>query len=234
MASMARQYVRAMRDEMKLFAAWPIGTNIQLGDVGFLSRRGKLFERRTALAEFKVEAPSRRASQPTDVDITLGRSLDIRFKASGTAAPPGSLLTSADVGVSIAFGRGRSTIVRAHTVESSITSLHNLEADLIRVSNDPAIGWHRGYVVVTAVYESTGTTVLLSAGKRSKIDITARAGMAVPFDLADASIGLSAVTGCEKLITALAKPGFVPFFQVHHLIGYHRGEIRLWLYLRSA
>ena len=54
MANMASRYGKAVRDEIEVFAAWPIGTQVRTGDVGFLSRRGKLFERWGDLAQFGI------------------------------------------------------------------------------------------------------------------------------------------------------------------------------------
>ena len=228
MANLARRYATAVRDETDLFAAWPIGTTIQIGDVGFLSRRGKLFERRTNLTAFGIAIKTQQASQATDLDVRDAHKLKMQFKAAGDVPPSGSALAKADVGISIAFGWGSSVVVRAHTIESSISDLQTLEAALIQISGDRR--WHPKFVVVTTTYQSTGTTVLLSRGWGSNIDIKASSTLAVPFDLADASLGLSSFAGSQKFISALAKPGFVPFFQVHHLIGVNRGQPQLWLY----
>lgn len=230
MASMARLYGTAVRDEIKLFTAWPIGTNISLGDVGFLNRRGKLFERRTNLANFNVKFGVKKGTTTADFDITLASYFKTQFKAAGSAPPVGSSLLTTDVGVAIGFGQGSSVVVRAHTLESSIDDLQKLEADLIRVSTDAKSRWNSKFVVVTAAYESSGTTVLLSNGKEASLDITARAGVAIPFDLADVNVGLSAASGSSKFISALARTNFVPFFQVHHVVGQYWGPLRLELY----
>ena len=234
MASMARRYTTAVRDETKLFAAWPIGTSVALGDVGFLSRRGKMFDRRSNLSNFNIPISERVAKNLTGIDVTLARGLKMRFKASGAVPPPGSMLTPADVGVSLAFGRRSSVVVRARCRETAIENLHELEAAVLAVSADPNARWHRDFVIVTSIYESLGTTVFLASGRKLMVDITAGAGVEVPFHLADARIGLSAVAGSDKFISALAEPGFVPFFGTHHLIGHAQGAPRLSLYGRAA
>ncbi len=230
MASMAGHYGTSVRDEIKLFTAWPIGTRVELGDVGFLHRRGKLFERRANLGNFGVKYSVSKAANTTDFDFALSRNLRMKFKGAGEPPPVWSSLLSTDVGVAIGFGRGTSVIVQAHTIESAIDNLQGLESDLIRVSTDAKSRWHREFVVVTAVYESTGTTVLLSSGKEASVDITASAAIGVPFDLAGVNLGLSAAYGSKKLVSALARTGFVPFFQIHHLIGQFWGSPRLDLY----
>ncbi|HUS11254.1 MAG TPA: hypothetical protein VMZ30_12380 [Pyrinomonadaceae bacterium] len=230
MASMAKMYGTAVRDEIKLFTAWPIGTNISLGDVGFLTRHGKLFERRTNLANFDTTFGVKKGTTTTDFDITLARDFETRFKAAGNAPLAGSSLLTTDVGVAIGYGEGSSVVVRAHTVESSIDDLQKLEADLIRVSTDAGSRWHSNFVVVTTVYESTGTTIILSSGKKTNLDIKARADVAIPFDLADVNVGLAAASGSSKFISALARTNFVPFFQAHHIAGRYWGPLRLELY----
>lgn len=230
MASMAGHYGTSVRDEIELFAAWPIGTKIELGDVGFLSRHGKLFERRANLTDFGVKYPIRKASNTTDFDFALARGFRMEFKGAGDPPPLWSSLLSTEVGVAIGFGRGTSVVVRAHTIESAIDNLQTLEDDLVRLSTDAKSHWHKKFVVVTAVYESSGTTILLSSGKQSSVDITASAGIAVPFDLADVKLGLSAAYGSRRLVSALARTGFAPFFRIHHLTGQFWGQPRLDLY----
>jgi len=230
MANMARMYGTAVRNEINLFTTWPIGTKISLGDVGFLSRDGKLFERRTNLAGFGTRFGVKKGTTTTDFDITLARNFQTRFKAAGHAPIAGSALLDTDVGVAIGYEKGSSVVVRAHTLESSIDDLQNLEADLIRVSTDAGARWHRNFVVVTTVYESTGTTIILSSGKKTNLDIKARADVTIPFDLADVNVGLAAASGSSKFISALARNDFVPFFQAHHIVGHYFGPLRLELY----
>lgn len=223
-------YGTSIRDEIKLFAAWPIGTHVELGDVGFLSRKGKLFERRANLRDFGVTFSATTATGVTDFDISLARDFQMQFKASGDPPPVWSSLLSTEVGVAIGFGRGSSVVVRAHTVESAIDNLQKLEAELIRIAANPTSRWHREFVVVTAVYKSTGTTILLSSGKSANVDITANAGVGVPFDLAGVNLGLSAAHGTQKLVSALAKKDFAPFLQIHHITGRFWGPPQLDLY----
>ncbi len=223
MGNMARFYGAAVRDEIELFAAWPIGTQLRLGDIGFLTKEGKLFERWRNLSDLGIRFASLKAKSLTDFDFTIGKQVAVRFKAAGDAPLPGCMLADAEVGVSIAFGRSSSILVVAHTKEESIKDLQELETDLIGIASDKSKKWKRDYVVVTAAYESVGTTVILSSGRSSTLDIKANAGVSTPFDLADAQIGLGASTRCQKLLKALARPGFVPFIRVHHLIK-GRGE----------
>ena len=230
MANIAGHYGTSVRDEINLFTAWPIGTTVKLGDVGFLSRRGKLFERRANLNDFGVKFPVNKATNTTDFDIAIARDFRMEFKGAGEPPPVWSSLLSTEVGVAIGFGSGTSVVVRAHTIESAIDNLQNLENDLVRVSTDPESRWHRKFVVVTAIYESTGTTILLSNGKESNVDITANAGINIPFDLADVKLGLSAAYGSRKLVSALARTGFAPFFRIHHITGHFWGSPRLDLY----
>lgn len=230
MANITNHYGTSIRDEIKLFAAWPIGTHVELGDVGFLSRKGKLFQRRANLRDFGITFSAVTATNVTDFDISLARDFQMQFKASGAPPPVWSSLLSTEVGVAIGFGRGSSVVVRAHTIESAIDNLQKLEADLIRVATDPTSRWNRKFVIITAVYKSTGTTILLSSGKKANVDITANAGVGVPFDLADINLGLSAAYGTRKLVSALAKKDFAPFFQIHRLTGLLWGPPQLDLY----
>ena len=234
MASMARRYTAAIRRETKLFAAWPIGTNVSLGDIGFLSRRGKMFERRTKLSDFNISYAQRVATNQTSIDVTLARGFKMHFQAAGEAPLPGSMLTLADVGVSLAFSKRSSVVVRARCTETAIDNIHELEAAVLVTSAEPDSRWHRDFVVVTSIYESQGTSVFLSRGRKTMVDLTAGAGVEIPFHLADASIGLSAVAGSDKFISALAESGFVPFFSTHHLIGHAEGAPRLSLYGKAA
>ena len=229
--SMARLYGTTVRDRLELLTTWPIGgVTTSLGDVGFLSRRGKLFQRRTNLEKFGIKFNVKKAAGISDHEIKLGRDLQIRFKASGKAPPPGSSLLDTDIGFAIALGRGSSVIVRAHTIESSIDDLQQLEADLIRVSSDATARWHRNFVVVTSISESNGTTVILSNGKETNVDIVARAAVAGPLDLADVNAGLSIASSSSDLISVLAQANFVPFLKVHRLKGRYWGPLRLSLY----
>lgn len=230
MKSMARLYGTAVRDEIELFAAWPIGTVLRVGDIGFLTRKGKLFERWGNLGDFGISFTSQKAPNTTDFDFSVGNQIDIQFKAAGQAPTPGSMLTQAEAGASIEFGRGSSLVVVAHTKEESIANLLKLEQDVVGVSSNSTKKWKRDFVIVTATYQSLGTTVVLSGGQGSKVGITASAGVSVPFDLADAKIGLSASAHCQKLVKALARSEFVPFVQIHHLVGHFLSKPRLVRY----
>jgi hypothetical protein len=229
--SMARLYGTTVRDKLELLTTWPVGgVTTSLGDVGFLSRRGKLFQRRTNLGKFGVTFKVKTSAGISDHEIKLGRDLQIRFKASGNAPPLGSLLSPTDVGFAISLGRGSSVIVRAHTIESSIEDLQQLETDLIRISSNAASGWKRKFVVVTSVFQSNGTTVILANGKETNIDIIARAGVTAPIDLADVNAGLSIVSNSSDLISVLAQAGFVPFLKVHRIKGGYWNPLRLELF----
>jgi hypothetical protein len=218
MRNMARLYGTAVRDEIELFAAWPIGTVLHVGDVGFLTRRGKLFERWGNLADFGITFESQKASNPTDFDFSFGKQIDIQFKAAGQAPIAGSMLTQAQAGATIEFGRSTALVVVAHTQEESVENLLKLEQDIVNLAANPPKKWKRDFVVVTAAYQSMGTTVVLSSGRGSKMGIIASAGVSVPFDLADVNIGLSASAHSQKLVKALAREGFVPFIRIHHLV----------------
>lgn len=219
MASMACLYGKAIRDELELFASWPIGTQLSLGDVGFLTKKGKLFERWNNLKDFGINFVSQKATIVTDFDFTLGKHVKILFKAAGEAPLDGSFLTTAQVGVSLVFDRKSSIVLRAHTKEEFIRDLQKLEAEVIRKTRDKTNKWKSDFVIVTATYESVGTTIILSSGRSSRVEITANAGIDIPFDLADAQIGLEASVSCQKLIKALARKKFIPFVCVHHLKG---------------
>lgn len=229
--SMAKFYGTTVRDRLELFTTWPVGgVSVSLGDVGFLSRKGKLFDRYTNLAKFGIKFKTKKASGISDHEIKLGRNLQIQFKASGNAPPVGSSLLATDVGFAIALGRGSSVIVRSHTIESSIEDLQQLETDLIRVSSDATSHWKGKFVVVTSVLESNGTTVILANGKETNVDIVARAKVAGPVDLADVNAGLSISSNSSDLISVLAQAGFVPFLKVHHLRGGYWNALQLKLY----
>jgi len=221
---MARVYGTAIRHEIELFAAWPIGTVMHVGDIGFLTRRGKLFERWGKLADFGITFSSQKAQNLTDFDFQFGKRIDIRFKAAGQAPQAGSMLTQAQAGATIEFGRSSSVVVVAHTEEESIANLNKLEQDLVNVAASSSKNWKNDFVVITATYESVGTTVVLASGNGSKVGVTASAAVGVPFDLADAKIGLSASAHGQKLVKALARPGFVPFVRIHHLLKPWRGK----------
>lgn len=230
MASMARLYGTAVRDEIELFAAWPIGTVLRVGDVGFLTRKGKLFERWGNLADFGITFTSQKAPNLTDFDFSIGKQVNIRFKAAGQVPHAGSLLTQAEAGATIEFGRSSSLVVVAHTEEESLANLLKLEQDLVSLAARASKKWKRDFVVVTAAYQSVGTTVVLSGGQGTKVGITASTGVKIPFDLADAKLGLSASAQCQKLVKALARPGFVPFVRVHHLVKDWFGKSHLHRY----
>lgn len=219
MGSIAKLYGTVIRDEIELHATWPIGTALDVGDVGFLTRRGKLFERWGNLADFGIVFSSVKAPTASDFEFSFGKRVDVQFKAAGQIPVTGSPLTQAQAGATIKLSRGSALHLVAHTEEESLANLSQLERDLLILAANPSSGWKRDFVVVTAAYQSKGTTVVVSTGEGSTIGIAASAGVGVPFDLADASIGLSASMYGQKLVKALAKPGFVPFVRIHHLVG---------------
>lgn len=230
MKSMASRYASTIRRSTELFAAWPIGTALELGDVGYLDRRTKLFERRAHLDDYKVAYSIRTAPKPTDIDVTVGKGLGIKFKAAGAAPMAGSHLLHADVGVSIKVGKTSAVVVRAHCVESGISDIEALQTQVIALRVAHPDRWDEDFVILTSIYRSTGTTVILSGSRGSVVDISAGGAARVPFDLADVGIGLTALSNSSKFISALAQAGFVPFFQAHRLAGARRGQLKLKRY----
>src|SRR5260370_22806949 len=120
---MARLYGTVVRDENELFAAWPIGTVVGVGDVGFLTRKGKLFERWGNLDDFGIAFTTLKAPNLTDFDFIFGKRIDIRFKAAGQAPHAGSMLTHAKAVATIDFGRISSIIIVAYNDEASLANL---------------------------------------------------------------------------------------------------------------
>jgi hypothetical protein len=72
-------------------------------------------------------------------------------------------------------------------------------------------------VVVQSLFESDGTTVLISTNAGASIEIEAAANAAPPIDLADASLGLTITSENNVGLAAIATPGLTPLLSLSQI-----------------
>jgi hypothetical protein len=211
MGKVWQQYTKEMAKQFGYLAAWTPGVQIALGDVGVL--KDNLFTRVSSLKNLGIPFDATSDTSEEDVKYASSGSVSITFKAAGKLPNPGSALSQAEAGVTVAFSRKSAVVYEALGCTSpAIDDQVTLGKEI--VGRYAKGSWNKDWVVITQVVQAKSGSVLISAQKDAKLEISASGKVTEgSFSVADASLGLSVVVQHDMQTTLLAKAGMTPLFK---------------------
>lgn len=209
--STAKRYARELRKETNYSPTWLPIVRVSPGDVGRMANYQ--YDHVANLADYGISFTVEAGTFPGDFTYSSKNSVTKRVKLSGQAPVIGSVLTTADAGVSLSFSRTDAVILEALGCRSS--RIRNLSAlgDQI-LARFEAGTWADDLVVVTEVIVAESATILFSSSADASIDLLAKGKLqAATFNLADAA-GELEIHG-ERNIgwRTVAAAGLTPLFR---------------------
>ncbi|MDT0479743.1 hypothetical protein [Streptomyces doebereineriae] len=194
---------------------WPLSQLVRVGDV--YDRQGDDIRRAGKLADHGVTFHAERGTSPGNFTYDSNHSVEVRYKASGTVPDAFSVLTQTDAGASVTFQRKNTAFVAYREIQQRmISDVRRLGNDLITLWWNGA--WDNSLLVVTGVTYAAAGTVLSAAstGATAELKLSATAGAAGAFELADLALGASVVRR-SALGAEWTGTDITPFYQVVRL-----------------
>ncbi|MEE4000334.1 hypothetical protein V1T75_08285 [Tenacibaculum sp. FZY0031] len=210
------KYTREIHRELGYFAGWIPGTEIELGDVGYV--KGKLFIRKSNLKQLGIDFEMRKDEDPVNLSHASKGEVEITLKGSGVSPITGSTLTTLEAGFCVKMEKENSILLQANNVfNHSIEDQLGLGQEIMRRyrSSNPSERWDKDLVVVTEIAQADTCTILISKSKNNTVDITAKGELsASELDIAKADLGLSIKNSKNLETQILGKEGIVPMFRL--------------------
>ncbi|MEO8210033.1 MAG: hypothetical protein ABI840_05700 [bacterium] len=182
MSDVAEQYTDEMKDQFHFYAAWFPGEPLKLGDVGTLD--GNLFTRIDNITKMGFHSfETRKDLTKSNLNFSSKGSVKTTIKLSGSVAPLGSALTTADLGFIIEFGDEYLTAFQAIGAQwYSIESQTVVSAEILKrykEKNDKTNKryWDKNWVVISHLMSADGTTSVTSNQENAKIEVKANANI---------------------------------------------------------
>ncbi|MGY1582022.1 hypothetical protein [Streptomyces sp. MN13] len=194
---------------------WPLSNRVRLGHV--YDRKSDGIRRAGDLAARGITFKREHGSPGGTFTYDSNQSVDVRFKASGSAPGALSALTQADAGASVTFQKARTAFVVFREIShSGISDVRSLSHALVAAWWNKE--WDDSLLAVTSVVSAVGGTVLTAAqgGAVAELRLSAAAGAGGAFSLADAALGASVVRR-SALGTEWTGTDVTPFYQVIRL-----------------
>jgi hypothetical protein len=212
MASAQEQYTDEMKRKFGYYATWNPGVPLKLGDVGVLN--GHVFTRFSNLEDLGLEFEIRADETKTPLEHSSRGSVSVTTKLSGTTAPQGSVLTTADAGIIVEFSKENSILFKANnTTSPSIKDTIKLGNQIIKLYKDGR--WNKKWVVLTELVKAESATVIISNSSNSKIELKANAQVdARSLDIADAAFSFSTQFSRGLETKIISAEGLTPLFKV--------------------
>ena len=209
------QYTTEIRDKFGYLATWAPNFPLRLGDVGLVEDR--VFTPVTTLSRLGIKFESREPGSASDSEHSSAGSVTMTFKASGQAPATGSLLSTAEAGITIEFRTENSVVFQAAGCRETIMlGLDELGKTII--AKHKANEWKPEFVVVTSVVEAGAATIIISSGSNGQFEL-ATSGSA-----GSAGLSLVDVKGSFRIVSArnvgtkiVATSGLTPLFRASSL-----------------
>lgn len=212
MASAQEQYTDEMKKKFGYYATWNPGVPLKLGDIGIF--KDNSFTRISDLESLEITFEIRPDTTKTPLEHNSQGSVTVTTKVSGTVAPQGSVLASADAGFVVEFSKENSTLFKANnTTTPSIKDTIKLGNEIIKLYKEGK--WNKSWVIITELVEAENATVIISNSSNGKIELKANANIDAPtIDIADAKFDFSTQFSRGLETKILSAEGLTPLFKV--------------------
>lgn len=211
MASPQEQYTREMHEKFGYLAIWAPNVTLKLGDVGVITKHE--FSFMTTLEERGIKFRVRRGDRPASYEHRSAGGVSVHVKAAGEAPPAGSLLTTAEAGVSVKFSRAGAVYFRANgMLVHMILDQERLGKEIL---NRYELGeWEEDYAVVTELLVADASTILISHEGEAQMDLKAGADFnPASFDIASGRAGLTMASIRNMQTTIVGESGLTLLFK---------------------
>lgn len=194
------------------WVAWPPGTKLALGDVGFV-RDGR-FTPTGPLSDYDFEIEN--AGARSELTYDSDGAVSVTFKGAGESPDGFHAIAAAELGARVCFGRERAVLAAyADVRETRIRMLRDLAEQL--TSRFLARQWSSEDAVVTHLVRARSATILVGAGRESQAELRLGASAAV----SGVSLGTLAVNASvayrDRLGLAFTGLEVTPFFRLLRL-----------------
>jgi hypothetical protein len=211
----SRQYTKEINEQLELSATWLPNVRISLGDVGKLQDHH--FRPQGNLRDYGIAFKISEGTDPLEFDYNSKDGVSIQVKLAGEAPGLGSTIAQADAGVTIKFVRENAVLFRATRCTSSrIGDITTLGRTIMEkyMNND----WEKELAVVTQVMSAEGSTIIISQGSNSQIELSAKGklGPGKP-NLADVSADFNIVQESNIATRFVAESNLTPLFEAYGL-----------------
>ncbi|MDO8365505.1 MAG: hypothetical protein Q7T20_01825 [Saprospiraceae bacterium] len=212
MASAQEQYTDEMKKKFGYYATWNPGVPLKLGDIGIF--KNNVFTRISDLESLQITFEHREDPTKTPLEHNSQGSVTVTTKVSGTIAPQGSVLTSADAGIIVEFGKENSTLFKAYnTTTPSIKDTIRLGNEVIKLFKEGV--WNKNWAIITELVEAENATIIISNTSNGKIELKANANIDAPtFDIADAKFDFSTQFSRGLETKIVSAENLTPLFKV--------------------
>ena len=209
--TISEQYAKDIQEQLKYSATWFPNVSMSLGDVGIF--RNHQFYNQGNLEDFGIKFEVSPGIAKADYNYSSKDSVSIQVKLAGEAPVIGSSFAQADAGVTIKFNRENAVLFRATGCKSS--RIKNLKAvgNEIR-SKQKVHNWGSELVVVGEVITAEGSSIIISHGKNSQVDLSAKGKLTIGnINLADMNIDFSVIYESNIATCIVAEPNLTPLFR---------------------
>ncbi len=207
MKKLAKVYTENLHDHfVTLYATWPPGSPINLGDFGTLD--GDIFIPKGNIKDkYGINFDLVIDDTNDDFEFKSSDSTEINFNSKGSLNPNG--IVNAKASIEIKFSRNESIYFTASDCKNNrISNTKEVGETVVDLWGDDK--WDADNVVITSLVESKATTIIVSAGKSSSIKLEANSDNIESINLSDSGIGLSVVSESNIGFKAITKAGMVP------------------------
>ncbi|QAA80333.1 hypothetical protein EI546_00645 [Aequorivita sp. H23M31] len=212
-----KSYTRELKQQFGYLATWLPGTPLKLGDIGTLNRN--TFTKIANLSDLDIQFDIEADTTKSNIEHSTHGAVSITNKASGTIAPPGSVLGDTDAGITVEFSKENAILFKANgTLSPSIKNQIKLGQDILDLYKNGK--WAKDWVVVTELVEADSASILISSSSQSKIELKAKGGItAAKMDIADIDLGLNIAFSKDLSTQIIAESALTPLFRAKAVKG---------------
>lgn len=184
-SDLAKVYTSSVHDQLRLYGAWPIGEEIGLGDYGKLE--GDRFVRRGNIAkDYGITVTPAASDVKLSFEFKSSGIAETRFNVDGSSGQGG---VGASAAVKVTFANEDSVYFRSidltHHCVDNLTDVNRRIMEAFKLES-----WDGKNVFIHSLFQSGGTTILISSSSDGSIELEAAGKGLLELDLANASAGL--------------------------------------------
>jgi hypothetical protein len=210
MGSAVDMYTKQMSEKFDYVAAWTPGTLIRLGDIGEMHRHE--FIPKSSIKSFGLRFGVVKDQSPETWEYSSSNQVAISVKAKGELSTEVPSVPKGKAGLAINFGSEGAVVVHAAGCRASrIANIIGLENQLWDLWNRYL--WEERWVVVTEVVSAAKATILVSAAKGAKVELTARGAGQLPLGTAALGGTFSLASKQGMQASFVNDAGLTPFFR---------------------
>jgi hypothetical protein len=184
-----KRYLVEIESNLRYSANWLPSDPLNLGDVGYIED-GR-FKRITSLTKMGISYEQILGKPLSQIRYSSSEGVVVQGKAAGKSPITGSALTKQEAGIEIFFKKGASVFFEAQGgIREMMGELNVLGSEILKLFH--AAKWEKDFVVITEIYRTNNTTIIIGTGEEAKVVLTSSADIpAGPLELASLDAKLS-------------------------------------------